>query len=87
MAQEKKKKKNMRLKMAKKSHEEMFNIANFQRNANQNYSITLYQSEWPSSKRLQTINAGKDVEKWDPPTLLAGMQVGEATTESIVEIP
>ena len=25
--------------------------------------ITLHQSEWPSSKNLQTINAGEDVEK------------------------
>ena len=25
--------------------------------------ITSHQSEWPSSKSLQTVNAGKDVEK------------------------
>ena len=33
---------------------------------NQNYneiSITLHWSEWPSSKSLQTINAGEDVEQ------------------------
>ena len=36
------------------------------RNANQNYnniSITSHQSEWPSSKILHTINAGKGVGK------------------------
>ena len=31
--------------------------------ANQNYSITSHQSEWPSSKSLKTINAGEGVEK------------------------
>ena len=40
-------------------HEKMLNIAHYQRNANQNNEI----SQWPSSKSLQTINAGEDVEK------------------------
>ena len=33
--------------------------------ANQNYNevIMPHQSEWPSSKNLQTINAGEDIEK------------------------
>ena len=26
----------------------------------------MHQSEWPSSKNLQTINAGESVEKWEP---------------------
>ena len=29
------------------------------------WDITSPQSEWPSSKNLQTINAGEDVEKRD----------------------
>ena len=28
--------------------------------------ITSHQSEWPSSKSLQIINAGEDVEKKEP---------------------
>ena len=28
--------------------------------------ITSYQLEWPSSEKLQTINAGEDVEKKEP---------------------
>ena len=28
--------------------------------------ITSHQSEWPSSKNLQIINAGEDVEKREP---------------------
>ena len=51
----------------------MLNMANYQRNANQNYKeITLYQLEWPSSKNLQTINA-RDMQKEGNPTLLMGM--------------
>ena len=58
------------------AHEKMLNITNYQRNANQNYkevSITSHQSEWPSSKNLQTINAGEGAEKRDPLALLVGM--------------
>ena len=46
------------------AQEKMLNVANYQRNANQNYSeVPPHQSEWPSSKNLQTINAGEGVEK------------------------
>ena len=48
--------------MAKK-HEKMLNITHYFRNANQNDNITSHQSEWPSSKSLQTINAREGVEK------------------------
>ena len=46
----------------------MLNITNYQRNTNLNYSevITSHCSEWPSSKGLQTINVGEDVEKREP---------------------
>ena len=30
-------------------------------------------SEWTSSKNLQTVHAGENVEKGNPPTLLMGM--------------
>ena len=48
-----------------KTHEKMFNITNYQRNADQNHYevLTLHQPEWPSSKRLQTISAGEGMEK------------------------
>ena len=49
-----------------KTHEKMLNITNYQRHANQNYYevlTTSYQPEWPSSKSIQTINAGEGVEK------------------------
>ena len=43
----------------------MLNIANYYRNANQNYNevTTSHWSEWPSLKSLQIINAGEGVEK------------------------
>ena len=52
----------------------MFSIANYQRNANQNYNevITSQQSGWPSSKILQTINAGEGMEKKEPFCTLVG---------------
>ena len=49
------------------AHENMLNITDYQRNADQNYKevITSHQSEWPSLKSLQ-INAGEGVEKRKP---------------------
>ena len=40
----------------------------------QNYNevITSHQSEWPSSKNLQTINAGEGVEKREPSCTVSG---------------
>ena len=46
-----------------------------------------YQSEWLLSKSLQAINAGEDVEKGNPFTLLVGMQTSTATMENSVAIP
>ena len=39
----------------------------------QQWDITSHQSEWPSSKSLQTINAGEGVEKKECLALLVGM--------------
>ena len=36
------------------------------------WGITLYLSEWPSSKSLQTINAGEGVEKREPSCTVDG---------------
>ena len=49
--------------------------------------ITSHQSEWPSSKRLQTIYSGKNVEKREPLALLVAMEIDTATMENTVEIP
>ena len=54
-----------------KTHEKMFNITNYQRNANQkHYEVPPI---WPSSKSLQSINAGVGIEERNPSTLLVGM--------------
>ena len=34
--------------------------------------FTSHQSEWPSSKNLQTINAGENVEKKEPFSIVGG---------------
>ena len=35
----------------------------------------------------QGRNDGEDVEKWNPPTLLVGMQIGAATMENSKQTP
>ena len=47
-------------------------------------NITSHQSEWPSSKSLQTINAGR---KGNAVVLLVGKQIDTATMEDSTEIP
>ena len=37
------------------------------------WGITSYRSEWPSSKSLQPIHAGENVEEREPPAQLVGM--------------
>ena len=48
---------------------------------------TSHQSEWPSSKSVQTINAGEGVEKRNTLALLVGMEIDTATKEDGVEGP
>ena len=56
-------------------HAKRLNTANYQRNANQNYKeITSHQLEWPSSKNLQTINAGDGMKKREPYTAAAAAE-------------
>ena len=53
--------------IAKKAHENMFNITNYYRNANQSSNeVSPHSSQDGSSKNLQTINAGKGVENKGP---------------------
>ena len=56
------------------AHEEMLNIINHQGNASQNHTeiSPLHLSDWLSSKRIQTINVGKDVEKREPSYTVGG---------------
>ena len=51
------------------AHEKMLNTTNYQRNANKNWS---HQSEGPSLKSLQTVNAGEGVEKRKPSYTVGG---------------
>ena len=49
--------------------------------------ITSHQSEWSSSKSLQTVNAGEDVEKRVPSCIAVKMEIDTATMEDGMEIP
>ena len=50
--------------------------------------ITSHWSEWPSSKSLQTRNAGEDMEKKEnPPTRLEQMLICSTTMETSMEVP
>ena len=46
----------------------------------------LSQSEWPSSINQPTTSVGRMWTKGNPFALLVGMQIGEATVESSMEI-
>ena len=52
----------------------MLNITHYQRNANQNYSEVSPHTgkNGINQKNLQTINAGEDVEKWEPSCTVGG---------------
>ena len=59
----------------------MLNIANYYRNATEDYAVPL-QPVRMASKSLQKPNARERVEKGSPPALLVGMQTGAATMET-----
>ena len=52
----------------------MINIANYQRNANQNYNEVASHTSQKNhlQKNLQTIHAGEDVEKMEPSDTVGG---------------
>ena len=56
------------------AHEKMLNIANYQRNANQNYYeiTTSHWSEWPSLTSPQVTNARESMEKREPSYIVGG---------------
>ena len=58
------------------AHKKMFNIANYQRNANENYNEvspdTDGLSEWPSLQSLQMVNAGEGGDEKEPSYTVGG---------------
>ena len=55
------------------THEKILNITNYQRNANQNYNeVLLHSGQNGHHQKIQTINAGEDVEKREPPYTVGG---------------
>ena len=68
--------------MAKKMHEKMVNISNYQKNAFQNYSEKKMKKESKTTARfhltpvrmtvIKTINTGEDVEKREPSNTIGG---------------
>ena len=50
----------------------MLNTDNYYRNANQNYELSPHASQNGHHKNLQTINAGKVVERREPPYTVDG---------------
>ena len=61
----------------------MLNTANYQRNANQNY--TSHESEWPSPKTVQT-SAGEEIKKREASYTAGGLYVGAATMENSMSV-
>ena len=55
------------------AHEKIFNITNYQRNANQNYSeVSPHTSQNGHDQKIQTVNAGEDVEEREPSYTVGG---------------
>ena len=66
------------------THEKMFNITYYQRNANQNHSeVPFHTSQNGCDPKVYK----KVWRKGNPLTLLVGMQTSTATMENSVEIP
>ena len=66
------------------AQEQIPNIVNYQRNANQNHSVVCLIPGWPSLKSLQITNAGERVEKRNPPT--TRWQEGKLLVQPLWEI-
>ena len=49
------------------------------------WGITSHWWEWPSSKNLQTVDAGEDMEKREPSYTVNGIDTG--TVENSMEVP
>ena len=48
--------------------------------------ITSHWSEWPSSKNLQSINAGESLEKGNPLVLLVGVEIDTSAMDNSMKI-
>ena len=64
----------LNIQMANKHRNRLFNIAHYQRNANQNYNeISPHTNQSGHHKKyLQTINAGEDVKEKEPSYTVGG---------------
>ena len=92
-AQDSSQKKTYRRKKKKKKknhnqHEKMLNIANYQRNVNQNYhEISLHTSQNGHNQKIYKQQMLERLwRKECPPTLLVGMLAGATTMENNMEI-
>ena len=56
-----------------KTHEKMFNITHYQKNANQNHYELPYTGRMAIIKNLQTVSAGEGVEKKEPYYTVGGI--------------
>ena len=61
-----------RHKDSEKAHEKMLNIANYQRDVNQNYNEKLHHTGQNGHHQMATINAGEGVEKRECSCTLSG---------------
>ena len=74
-------------KNGQQKHEKMLKTANYYRKqikTTVRYHFTPVR--WPSSKSLQTINAGDSMRKGNSPTLLVGMKIGAAIMENSIKV-
>ena len=71
------------------AHEKMFNITNYQRNANQNYNeISPHTSQMAIIKKIHKQKMLERVQREEnPPTVLVGMYIGIVTMENSTEVP
>ena len=65
----------------------MLNITNYYANQNYNAISPQHQSEWPSSKNLQTINARAGVEKRKPSYTVGGNVNWYSHSGKSMEVP
>ena len=66
----------------------MFNLANYQKNANQNYNeVSPHTNRRATIKKYTNDKCWRGYEKGNPPTLLVGMQIDMTTMENSMQLP
>ena len=72
-----------------KAHENMLNIVNYQRNANQNYKELSPDTgqDGHHQKAYKELMLERIWRKGNPPTLLMGMEISITTVENSMEFP